>query len=70
MNAFLLMPAIAFMLKDSASEISLAWLGGGVTVVCLVTFVLWILYAFFARRSEMDAAANLPFQLDDDGGAA
>lgn len=66
-----ILPAIGFVLKDGAGSANFVWIGGVVTVVCFLTFVAWTLYAFLARRSEMDAAANLPFDLDeDDGGAA
>ena len=46
------------------------WIGAIVTVLSLGTFVAWMAYAFLARSSSMEAAANIPFDLDDDGGAA
>jgi len=64
------LPAIAFILKEGASNAGFLWIGAIVTVLSLGTFVAWMAYAFLARSSSMEAAANIPFDLDDDGGAA
>jgi len=63
-----ILPAIAFILKEGANNANFVWLGAIVTVLCLGTFIAWMAYAFFARSSTMESAANLPFE--DDGGAA
>lgn len=65
-----LVPAIAYLLKDGAAEANFLWIGALVTVLSLSTFVAWMAYAFFAKASKMEANANIPFDLDDDGGAA
>lgn len=62
------LPAIAFILKEGATSASFLWIGAVVTVLSLGTFLLWMAYAFLARSSTMDKAAQLPFDLDDDGG--
>lgn len=65
-----ILPAIGFVLKDGAQDLSFVWLGAVVTVICVVTFVGWSAYAFLAGSSTMESAANLPFEPEDDGGAA
>jgi cbb3-type cytochrome oxidase subunit 3 len=65
------MMAIAFVLKEGAAAASYTWIGAVVTVMSVVVFVSWILYALLSRKESMEHAANLPFDLDDpDGGVS
>jgi cbb3-type cytochrome oxidase subunit 3 len=60
--------AIAFILKEGASHVQNAWIGGVVTFLCIGAFLAWTWYALDPRRQALlDQAARLP--LDDDGGA-
>lgn len=58
--------AIAFLLKDGAGHANFTWIGSAVTLLSVGVFVAWIAYALFSRSSQMEAAANLPFE-DMDG---
>jgi hypothetical protein len=51
------------LLRAAADEVGLSGVLGGMTLVFLLCFVAWTLWAFLpSRRPAMEAASRLPFE--------
>lgn len=54
------------LLREAAGTVDLSWILGGVTVVFLCVFLLWVWWAYRPKnRAKWEEAARMPFM---DGG--